>query len=72
MSLGSICGANAMGHYGWITVRCRICGKWLNTTKDEVYICPKDKDRYGAYYCAACAKVLHYKCPYCDTELELL
>ncbi len=72
MSLGSIAGAAAMGHKGWVTARCYICGKKLDLTKDTVYYCPKCHSReYKIFYCVADAKRLHYKCPFDGVELKI-
>ena len=72
MSLGSAAGSNAMGHRGWVRVRCVICAKWLDITSDDVYVCPKCRDTLRAYFCYPHAKNLHYKCPYCKNNLTPL
>lgn len=72
MSLGSIAGASAMGHKGWITTRCRICNRKLDLTKDPIYYCPKCYAKgFKMFYCSADAKVLHYKCSFDGSELKL-
>ncbi len=70
MSTAGLKGINAVGHKGWVTVRCRICGRKLDLTLDVVYVCPYCRDKYDAYFCAADAKRLHYKCPFCGRQLE--
>ena len=73
MSLGSAMGSTAMGHKGWIKVRCIICGKWLDTTNDPVYVCTKClSNGVKTYYCSSDAKKLHYKCPFCHETLQPL
>ncbi len=72
MSLGSIAGASAMGHRGWITARCYVCAKKLNVVKDTIYYCPKCHSKgHKILYCDADAKRLHYKCPFDGSELKL-
>jgi len=61
-----------MGHKGWVKVKCIICGKRMDLTNDEVYVCPKCRELYHAYFCYADAKVLHYKCPFCNGNITLL
>jgi len=72
MSIGKIKGANAHGHLGWVTVRCRICARLEDYTRAVIYVCPECMKKIPAYYCSSCAKVLHYKCPYCKTPLVTL
>ena len=71
MSVGRIAGAAAMGHLGWVEVRCIICARWILITKDEYYECPKCKEDRRAIFCSSCAKKLHYRCPFCGVELRL-
>jgi len=65
-------GVNAHGHLGWVTVRCRICARLEDYTRAVVYVCPNCYTKFQAYFCSSCAKVLHYKCPYCRSELVTL
>lgn len=77
MTIGKVRGVNAMGHLGWTTVRCRVCGRLLDMTGqrpgsrrfDVVYMCPKCATKYGAYFCSADARSLKYKCPFCGSDL---
>ncbi len=70
MSFGSVYGCNASGHLGWVRVKCRICAKVMDKTKDEVYYCKKCAETRGAYFCFADYRRLHGKCPFCGAELE--
>ena len=80
MTLGLIKGMNAMGHAGWITVRCRVCWMKLSLTgyhpgtrrTEPVYACPNCAKDLGAYFCRADAKALKYRCPFCGSELSLV
>jgi len=69
MSFGRIKGVNAHGHLGWVTVKCRLCGKKMDYTRQVVYKCPKCAEKYQAYFCDADARVLHYRCPFCREKL---
>jgi len=69
MSFGRIKGVNAQGHHGWVSVRCRVCNKKLDTTRNVVFKCPKCATKYDAYFCEADARVLHYRCPFCNEQL---
>ncbi len=64
-------GTNAAGHKGWYEVKCRICAKKLYIGDSIVYHCPKCVQQFEAYFCEAHARKLHYRCPYCGTELKL-
>ena len=79
MTLGLHKGTNAHGHIGWVTVRCRVCGRYLSLTGQKpgaarrieiVYHCPKCAQTYGAYFCAADARMLKYTCPFCGGPLK--
>ncbi len=70
MSTAGLKGINAVGHLGWVEVKCRICARKLDVTVDIVYACPYCKDKYEAYFCPADAKRLHYRCPFCGRELQ--
>ncbi len=70
MSVGRIAGAAAMGNLGWVRVRCKLCGTWILITKEEYYVCPNCEKRFNATFCAPCAKKIHYRCPYCRSELK--
>lgn len=72
MSVGSSYGSNAMGHRGWVILRCRICGRILDVTREEAYYCPKCGEEYGAYFCSPDSKTLHYKCPFCNGAINPL
>jgi len=72
VSTAGLKGINAVGHRGWVQVKCRICATKLDTTLDIVYVCPHCRDKYDAYFCAADAKRLHYRCPFCGRSLELI
>jgi hypothetical protein len=79
LTVGIAKGINAMGHLGWVTVRCRICATWLDITggvgrvkKSIVYACPRCAQEYEAYFCRACAKKVRYTCPYCRSPLTLV
>jgi uncharacterized protein (UPF0212 family) len=37
-----------------------------------VYVCPHCREKYDAYFCAADARRLHYRCPFCGRRLELI
>lgn len=65
-------GTNTRGHKGWVTLRCSICNKKMIVGEEQIYICPKCS--VGARkiaFCRACARITHYRCPYCGTELQL-
>ncbi len=79
MTLGLNKGTNAHGHMGWVLVRCRVCGRYLSLTGQSpggarrievVYYCPHCAKDYGAYFCAADARMLKYRCPFCGRELK--
>ncbi len=74
MTIGLLKGTNSPGHKGWTHVKCRICGKELDLFRaidtGDVYYCPKCAKTRGAYFCAADAKRLKYRCPYCGSELK--
>lgn len=80
MTLGLDKGTNAQGHMGWISVRCRICGRHLSLTGNYpgtrqfivVYACPKCARDYEAYFCHADARKVKYTCPYCGGPLKPL
>jgi DNA-directed RNA polymerase subunit RPC12/RpoP len=80
VTIGLARGVNALGHVGWITVRCRICGRYLDLSgqkpgarhEEVVYACPKCMKTLEAYFCAADAKKLGYRCPYCGTQLTIV
>ena len=80
MTVGKIRGTNAMGTLGWVTVRCRVCGRLLDLTGqrpgskkfEPVYACPKCASTLGAYFCAADARSLKYRCPFCGSDLVLV
>ncbi|AFZ71026.1 hypothetical protein Calag_1314 [Caldisphaera lagunensis DSM 15908] len=80
MTIGLAKGANSMGHVGWITVRCRICGRYLDLSgqkpnarhEEVVYACPKCAKTLNVYFCAADAKRLRYHCPYCGSQLTVV
>lgn len=81
MTIGLLKGTNAAGHIGWVTVYCAVCSTRLNLTGQKprgarryevVYACPKCTEKYEAYFCAADARAVKYKCPYCGTKLELV
>jgi len=69
MTIGLLQGVNTAGHKGWVTVRCRLCGRKLDITRDIVYVCPKCRETQNAYFCEAHARKLKYKCPFCGSEL---
>ncbi|MEM0020687.1 MAG: hypothetical protein QW039_01265 [Fervidicoccaceae archaeon] len=71
MSVGKVKGINTHGHLGWVTKRCRICGRLMDVTRQIVYKCPTCEKKYSAYFCEADAKLLHYRCPYCKGQLVL-
>jgi len=80
LTVGLLKGTNAWGHIGWVTVYCRVCGRRLSLTGQKpgsarkievVYYCPKCAERYGAYFCAADARALKYRCPFCGGRLEI-
>ncbi|MEM2579372.1 MAG: hypothetical protein QW398_05470 [Desulfurococcaceae archaeon] len=70
MTTGLIRGANAMGHVGWVTVKCSICSRKMNLFRSidsgEAYVCIKCNN----FFCSADAKRLGYKCPYDGSELR--
>jgi len=79
LTIGLAKGINAMGHLGWVSVRCRICATWLDATggvgktkKTLTYMCPRCAQLYQAYFCHACARKVKYTCPYCKGPLTLL
>ncbi len=72
MTIGLLKGVNTGGHLGWVTVRCRICNRKLEVTREPVYVCPKCRDSQDAYFCEAHARKVKHRCPYCGTELEPL
>lgn len=72
MTIGVLIGVNAGGHKGWVTVKCRLCAREMDITKNIVYYCPKCVSNHRSYFCEADARRLKYKCPYCGHELEVL
>jgi len=79
LTVGLARGINAMGHMGWVTVRCRICSAWLDVTggvgrakKQLTYACPRCAELHQAYFCRACARKVRYTCPYCGAPLTLV
>ena len=80
MTIGLLKGTAAWGHVGWVTVYCRVCGARLSLAGQKprsrrteiVYACPKCAKDYGAYFCAADARALKYRCPFCGTRLEIV
>ncbi|MGC9148348.1 MAG: hypothetical protein ACP5GI_02755 [Sulfolobales archaeon] len=64
-------GVNTKGHRGWVILRCGICNKKLYVGEDIIYICPNCSKTRKVVFCKACARITHYKCPYCGTELQL-
>jgi len=80
MTIGKLRGTNAMGHLGWITVRCRVCGRLLDLSGQKpgsrkfevVYACPKCAAKLGAYFCSADARSLKYRCPFCSADARSL
>ncbi len=75
MTIGLLKGVNKAGHKGWTTVKCVICHRDLDLFKavdtGDVYYCPKClKAGREAYFCAAHARNVHYKCPLCGSELK--
>jgi DNA-directed RNA polymerase subunit RPC12/RpoP len=80
VTLGMNKGTNAHGHMGWVTVRCRVCGRYLSITGQSpasrkievVYYCPNCAKDYGAYFCQADARMLKYRCPFCGGPLKRL
>ncbi len=75
MTIGLLKGVNKAGHKGWTTVKCVICHRDLDLFKavdtGDVYYCPKClKAGREAYFCAAHARNVHYKCPFCGGELK--
>ena len=80
MTVGLNKGTTSLGHVGWVTVRCRICGTYMDITGqqpgarkiDIVYACPKCAEPYGAYFCRADARRVKYTCPYCGSKLVVI
>lgn len=75
MTVGLLKGVNKAGHKGWTTVKCAICNKDIDLFKaietGDAYYCPRCvKIGRETYLCAAHARKLHYKCPYCGSELK--
>ncbi|AFL67039.1 MULTISPECIES: hypothetical protein [Desulfurococcus] len=75
MTIGLLKGVNRSGHKGWTTEKCAICGTTLDFVQGydlkNIYYCPKCvSQKLNAYFCAADARTLHYKCPYCKSELK--
>lgn len=75
MTIGLLKGVNKAGHKGWTTVKCAICHKDIDLFKavetGDAYYCPRCINRgREVYFCAAHAKKLHYRCPYCGGELK--
>jgi len=75
MTIGLLKGVNKAGHKGWTTVKCVICHRDLDLFKavdtGDVYYCPKClKAGREAYFCVAHARNVHYKCPFCGSELK--
>lgn len=70
MTIGLLKGINAPGHKGWTTVKCSICKKQLDlfdaVESGDAYVCPK----CNSFFCAADAKRVKYRCPYCRVELQ--
>ncbi|MEM1627968.1 MAG: hypothetical protein QW551_01655 [Desulfurococcaceae archaeon] len=75
MTIGMLKGANKAGHKGWTTEKCILCSTVLDffvsyDTKN-IYYCPKCLEQgIKAYFCVADARKVHYRCPYCKTELR--
>lgn len=80
MTVGLNKGTNGLGHIGWVSVRCRICGTYLDLTGqppgarriDIVYACPRCASDYGAFFCRADARRVKYSCPFCGSRLVVV
>jgi predicted Zn-ribbon and HTH transcriptional regulator len=75
LTIGLLRGANKSGHRGWVTEKCIICATTLDLFHaydlKNVYYCPKCLSQgIKAYFCAADARKVHYKCPFCKSELK--
>lgn len=75
LTTGLLRGANKTGHKGWTTEKCIMCSTTLDFYQGyelkNIYYCPKCLSKgVNAYFCAADARKVHYKCPYCKSELK--
>lgn len=75
MTIGLFKGASKTGHRGWTTVYCAICSTKLDVFKavDEkhIYYCQSCTSKgFEAFFCTAHARNLHFKCPYCKSEIK--
>ncbi|MEZ0394229.1 MAG: hypothetical protein ABWK00_04200 [Desulfurococcaceae archaeon] len=75
MTVGLLKGVNKGGHKGWTTVKCVICNKNIDLFEaydtKEAYYCPRCTTKFReVFFCAADARRLHYRCPYCGSELK--
>ncbi|QOR94860.1 hypothetical protein IMZ38_02780 [Thermosphaera chiliense] len=75
MTSGLIKGVNKPGHKGWTTEKCIICKTNIDLYEayegNNAYYCPKCLSQgVKAYFCSADARRVHYKCPYCKSELK--
>ena len=80
MTVGLLKGTNAAGHIGWVTVYCSICNTKLSLSGykprsarqvEVVYACPRCLDEHESYFCAADARRVKFRCPYCGSKLVL-
>ncbi|MEM0224487.1 MAG: hypothetical protein QXM43_07725 [Desulfurococcaceae archaeon] len=76
LTIGLLKGANKPGHKGWTTEKCIMCATTLDFfhgyDAKNIYYCPKClSNGIKAYFCAADARKVHYKCPYCKSDLKL-
>ncbi len=72
MSYGGVYGVNAQGHPGWSRVKCRLTARYADVFEEVVYKCPKCTPKLNVYFCADEYKVLHGRCPYCGSELQVV
>jgi predicted RNA-binding Zn-ribbon protein involved in translation (DUF1610 family) len=75
MTGGLLQGVNKSGHRGWTTEKCILCATTLDFLQGydlkNIYYCPRClESRVKAYFCAADARKVHYKCPFCGSELK--
>lgn len=75
MTIGMLRGVNKAGHRGWITEKCIMCATKLDFyhayDSKNIYYCPRCIETgLKAYFCIADAKKVHYRCPYCRSELK--
>jgi len=75
MTGGMLRGVNKSGHRGWTTEKCILCATTLDFLQGydlkNIYYCPRClENNVKAYFCVADSRKVHFKCPFCGSELK--